>query len=208
MKNFLVAISALCFGIAELSHAALIDSDYLIQIRQFTGADFSTGYANAYSNYSNNSTFSNTYEDGVEAYGNLTTGEVGSASKPLEGYYQSIVEVFDVLTFDTATDVSFSFLFEGLLSSTSNFDITYGQGRIDIYDITGLDGWLESEALFGSFDQNSQISIVDAAIDVSINTVSIDMDSVDGFSTGTGDFSVSNPLVRDGTFQHHRFRKC
>jgi hypothetical protein len=169
--------------------AAPIETDNLIEI-------FQLNYPDAYSQYSTDTYFQNTYSAGVEAYGDLTTGKVGSRSESADGT-NSIVSLYDTLSFDAAAEVEFSFSLDGILASASQFDHPYGQGRIDIYDITGLDNWLVEGDLFGI----PQVAVSAEAQDQSIsaNTVLIDMDGIDGFQTGVGEFSEDANLSRDGS---------
>jgi hypothetical protein len=87
------------------------------------------------SQYSTDSFFTTSPDASVGfVYGDLTRGKAGAKSTE----FQSIVSVYDTLTFSAASTVSFEYTFNGLLSSFSQFNNTYGQGRIDIYDIAGL----------------------------------------------------------------------
>lgn len=179
--------SALFSLFSITAFAAPITETSLIEI-------FQIKYPSAYTQYSTNSYFQNTYATGIEAYGDATTGKVGSLSDSSDGF-NSIVTIYDTLTFDTTTDVSFSFSVDGVLASNGPFDHPYGQGRIDLYDITGLSTWLEDDDLFGI----PQVGISASATAISNNTVSIDMDGISAYQTSTGSTDISNSLTRDGT---------
>ena len=183
-------VGCLAFSATQVN-AAPITSDSLIHITQF-----SLALDSIFSNTSTSTYYDNTLITGVSAYGDLSAGTVGSESVAGTGSYQSIVSVFDTLTFDSSANVSFSFTFDGTLSSNSPFDNPYGQGRVDIYDITGLPYWVETDSVFGLFDQ---AQVVPSATDVSINTFVISMDEIQGYSTGVGDYTIIQPLSHDST---------
>ena len=177
--------SSLVFGQAM---SAPILSDSLISI-DFIGSE-SSGTTSENSYYSNST-------DGASAYGDLVNGKVGS--KSIEVNTNAIVQVFDTLTFDTATTVSFEYTLDGMLSSGSIFDSPYGQSRIDIYDITGLDTWLETDSFFGLFDQ---VAVSESASALSNNTISIHLDKIQGFSTQDGEILFERELSRDNTLHN------
>lgn len=135
--------------------------------------------------------------DGASGYGDLNTGMVGANS--INVNTQSIFQVFDTLTFDSDTTVSFEYTLDGILSSTSIFDSPYGQGRIDIYDITGLTSWLESNSVLGLFDQ---VGVSESVNALSNNTISLGLDEIQGFSTQEGEILVERELSRDGTLHN------
>ncbi|WP_370239457.1 hypothetical protein [Neptunomonas phycophila] len=177
------------FGLCSASAlAAPIESDHLISI-------FQLDFPDAYSESSTDSYFQNTYATGVTAYGDLTTGKVGSSSIGADSI-NSIVSIYDTLTFDTSTDVGFSFNIDGLLASNSIFESPYGQARFDIFDITGLANWLEEDYFFGIPD----VTVSDDAVSVSANTISLRMDGANAYQTGVGDYTVEYDLPRDGEF--------
>lgn len=173
--------------------AAPVASDYTIHITQFDTSAFSNTFAGT----SASPYYQNTLIPNVAAYGDLSSGSVGSVSASgASSSYQSLVSAYDALTFDSSTTVRFSFTFDGTLSSNSIFDNPYGQGRIDVYDITGLSTWIETNSVGGLFELSS---VASAATAVSLNSVLIDMDEINGFTTDGGNFTISQPLARDGT---------
>ena len=119
--------------------AAPIESDHLIEILQIGNV------ADAYHDYSTDSYFQNTFSTGVEAYADLTTGEVGSSSENVR--VNSIARIFDTLAFDAAGEVSFSYSIDGVFSSTG--PNSYAAALVGIFDITGLDNWLVEGDLWG-----------------------------------------------------------
>ena len=185
-------VSLCCLSVP--AYAGKIPSNHLIHIEQFGGSNL---FENVFSNNSTDSTYNHELISDVRAYGDLTTGRAGSISSSTNGTsYQSIVEVYDTLTFSSATEVSFNFTLHGFLSSNSVSHNPKGQGRVDIYDITGIDNWLETGSLFGLVDQ---VDVVSDATELSANTVEINMNKVQGFTTDTGEISEDNNLLRDGS---------
>lgn len=182
-----LAVFAASSAYAASVLAAPIESEHLIHI-------FQLDYPDAFSNYSTDSFYQNAYGDGVQAYGDLSTGKVGSLAANFEGSINSIVSVYDTLIFDSVANVSFSFMLDGMLASTSPFQQPYGQGRIDIFDVTGLDYWLETSSLFGI----PNVGVVSEAMEISVNTISVDMDGVEGYQSDSGAFSISDPLATNG----------
>ncbi|WP_076417695.1 PEP-CTERM sorting domain-containing protein [Colwellia sp. UCD-KL20] len=177
--------SSLVFGQAISSP---ILSDSLISI-DFIGSEYSgTTSENAY--YSNST-------DGASGYGDLVNGKVGS--KSIEVKTNVVVKIFDTLTFDSTATVSFEYTIDGMLSSDSIFNNPYGQGRIDIYDITGLDSWLETDSFLGLFDQ---VEVSENANVLSNNNISIDLDKIRGLSTQEGEILIERELSRDGTLHN------
>lgn len=90
---------------------------------------------------------------------NLATGEVGTRVESVANRSgQSTITMFDTLAFAPsggfAATVSYSAHFEGSLLNpgADTFAAPYAQYRVSIYDITGLNQWIESDSVFGLFD--------------------------------------------------------
>jgi len=185
-------------------YAAPITTDNLIQILQFGGPSLTDS---SFSSYSTDSTYSNEFVAGVEAYGDLSSGQVGSISSSTSGTsYQSMAKVADTLTFSTATEVSFNYSVHGFLSADSGEYLlpnAYGQGRIDIYDITGIDNWLETSSLFGYFDT---VKVVPEAQEISLNTVMFRFGQTSYWTQDIGEWiDIDNNLTEDGALYEVSF---
>ena len=191
MKTIGVSASLLCAFYSIGALAVPIGSDNNIEIFQVSNVSSD----NFFSQNSNEATFRNTVAPGVEAFGNLTTGKVGAISANSTDKFDSIATMRDTLTFDTAADVSISYTLDGFLSSTSRFQSASGQGRIDIYDITGVDDWLVEGDFFGI----PQVDVSSEAESISGNRVNISMNGIDAFTQKDGRVQITNELSRDGT---------
>jgi len=160
---------------------------------------------NNQSSYSTDAYYEQNFGDGTRAYGDLTTGKVGASSVNAR-YANAVVRMYDVLSFSEATEVSFSYTLDGQLASSSRFREAYGQGRVDIFDITDTDYWLEN-----AYSDRLEISRVDVADSVftypdfdnvvSFNTISIDMDEISYSQSdvNNGEWTtIENDLPRNG----------
>ncbi len=163
-KNTTIFITAVVvWAGASIAMAAPIADKSLIHILQFD-------YVNpSFSSSSTNSYYSNTYASSADAqaYGDLTTGKIGTRVIGSEGRdTNSIATIFDTLTFNTGNtspvEVSFDLNHEGSLAS-STADMPGSMSYVRIYDITGLDTWLETRNPFGLWDS---VDAVDEATSV------------------------------------------
>jgi hypothetical protein len=147
------AVAVLLVGAAATpARAVAIPAQSLIQIRQIENPTPGVLY-----NYVTTAgTFSNTatsdFGSDIQATGSLAGGETGtrySATSTDAGNGQSLVNMFDTLSFTTPgnvpTTVSYQAALDGFLSNTGTnaFDGASASLNVKIYDITGLSTWLE-----------------------------------------------------------------
>ncbi len=182
---------ALCAGIFSLGLAASvgavpISEQSLIHVRQFENQFHSTildnfiTTENSISNVLDTSSGSGSH---VQGHANIFTGKHGTfASTPdspqVAGANSRIV-TYDTLTFSTqnnlSTDISYQITLDGNLSNSDSTYLGLGghafaQTRISIYDITGLNTWLDDN---GSFNKNSAASLVDFGLGSPVSRTNI-----------------------------------
>ncbi len=108
--------------------------------------------------------FSQTYEDDSAVLNwkaDTSTGTVGTSSYSKGDSGQTIVKIFDTIEFSgllMPTTISYSLGMDGSFYTDSLFDSAYFQSYVRIYDITGLDSWLETEDFFGVFDDTTPVA--------------------------------------------------
>jgi len=158
LSEFL-CVTAVCLTASGAAYADSVPDRSMTWIRHFEND--SLGTAAFFNETSTATPFSNVlaspYGTEIIAHGNLETGETGirySATSPGSRNGQSLVSLYDTLTFETPlnspTEVSFSFRYEGALSSfgtesSSGFNShSMASLSVEIYDITGLSSWIES----------------------------------------------------------------
>ena len=188
----LTIVMVALFGTATVNGTP-IPSQHGIAISQGSfGGDPATNYFD----YSTDNNFSHSASPGVNAYGDLTTAQLGSEdTNPAGG--QSIANIFDTLQFSADATVSFSFTLDGRLASSSIFDRPYGQARVSIYDITSLTTpWAETT----TFADFTTVSAVSAATGVSIDEIFIRSDYVEVYTDETGRVRTPSAIPLDGAW--------
>jgi hypothetical protein len=154
MKMFyrIILLSIIFFLQSPALFATPISSQYGIGVQLLdnnTGNYYVDFFEQAYKQSSSNS------DDIAQVYGDLSTGKVGSIASGES--IQSIVSIFDTVNFtiegSDSTDVAFSISYDGIFSPAtdgylySNPSATY---QLSIYDITGVNEWIELSGLFNS----------------------------------------------------------
>ena len=146
--------------------------------------------------------FEHTSTDGsTQAYGNLSTGQVGSKAIGSDHYSQTIVTMYDTLTFDTidaeSASISFASTYDGSLASSDRYSHPYAAFGLMIYDITGIDKWLETKNLFGRYDQTQPI---DAAQEIYSGYIEFFFDDIGGIHNGSA-YNVYDELFGSVTVE-------
>ena len=184
--------------ISSVAFATPISSQFGVEV-EVNESETSTYIANFYEESSLNYTYSTS-----DTYADLSTGLTGTRA----GSATLITKMFDTLTFDTglssSTDVSFSVSYDGLVSRTSSVSSNPGSDYyLRIYDITGIDEWLDRTSFAGLYDHTS---VVDEASLVFFDYISLGFGDVDsGASDGTvyslsGDFTGSITVESSHTY--------
>ncbi|ALS98087.1 PEP-CTERM sorting domain-containing protein [Lacimicrobium alkaliphilum] len=110
-----------------------------------------------------NSAYTQSYEDSSTSLAlraDTSTGVVGASSYSKGGSGQALVTIFDTIEFSgllTPTTISYNFGVDGSFYTDSIFDSAYFQSYVRIYDITGMQSWLETESFFGIFDDTDPV---------------------------------------------------
>ncbi len=173
-RKVISSVAALSIGLfSTAAMSAVLSERSVINIIQF---DFENP---EYVENSSNSTFSHQYGStaDVQGYGDASTGKVGTRVIGSEGSFsQSIVSIFDTLTFNTGTtgpvEVSFNLSYDGSLSSSSEFEHPRSESTVRIFDITGITNWLETDGLLNT------TSAVDASELLTFERLSFDLNDV------------------------------
>lgn len=155
---FRICISAL-MGIvmgggmsANLAIATPLSAQSLIQIRQFENPTPNSLFNTVTTNSSFSNTLGSAFGSDIQAHGSLATGETGTRytiTSPDSGNGQSLVNLYDTLTFTTPTGspttIAYGLNFDGSLANTGTgfVDGAMADTSVSIYDITGLSSWLE-----------------------------------------------------------------
>ena len=172
-KTTINILTFFLLGIVNPTIAAPVTDNSVINILQF---DFVNP---TFIENSTNSSFSNTFNStaDIQAFGNVSTGKVGTRVIGSEGNSsQSIVSVFDTLNFDTGSsnpvEIFFDLTYEGVLGASSVFNNPRSDSTVRIFDITGLDAWLETSGLFNT------TSAIDAATLLTFERISFNLDGL------------------------------
>jgi hypothetical protein len=145
---------------------------------------------NYYATFYEESSLNHTYSSGT-TYADLSTGQTGTST----GSPAFVTKMFDTLTFDiglsSSADVSFSVSYDGLVSRTSSYSSNPGSDYyLRIYDITGIDEWLDQSSFAGLYDHTS---VVDDAPLVFFDYISLSFTDIDGgVSDGTAYYLSGN----------------
>lgn len=190
-KHIFSIISATAFYLAAGTATALpIADNSVINIAQFDFVNPTHSSISTNSNHSN--TFVSTAD--VQAYGDLTTGKVGTRVNGSDGgYSQSIVSMFDTLSFNTGgvtpVEVSFDLNYDGSLASSSIYDHPRSDSTVRIFDITGLSTWLETESVFNMVETVAEASLLTwKRLSFNLDSLAHDGTLFDFDSTVTGSF--------------------
>ena len=155
----LTAATLICVAATLSTNAQPIPEESLIWIRQFENENATTP-AGLTNQITTNTTFSNTFNSvfgsDAQATGSLATASVGTRYTRTtlgEANGQSLVALFDTITFDTPgnvnTTIEYDVTLDGTLAnssigSTSQLAAARATTRITIVDITGIDEWIET----------------------------------------------------------------
>ncbi|GGD63278.1 PEP-CTERM sorting domain-containing protein [Lacimicrobium alkaliphilum] len=129
-----------------------------------------TSGSNLLETNSANSEYTQNYEDAAATLAlraDTSAGVVGASSYSKGDSGQALVTIFDTIEFSgllTPTTISYNLGVDGSFYTDSIFDSAYFQSYVRIYDITGMQSWLETEPFFDVFDDTGP---VDSANEIS-----------------------------------------
>lgn len=196
-------------GLTASLNAAPITEQSLIQVRQLENTTFSIGtfllnnFITTNSSVSHRLDTSSGFGSRVEGHANLATGQSGtfaSTSTPEVSAASSVINIYDTLTFSTAngqaTDVSYTLNFDGNLSNADatasvNGGFANAFTQVSIYDITGLNTWLDDR---DTFETSSDGTTSPASLSISAPLVSRnDLDLAVGSQQFIDAYSLASP---------------
>lgn len=213
-----VAMLATSTGVA---FAGPIEADSLINVRNFENpVDFEINSTNLVNFISNDtsvtSVLNSEFGSDIRSRGSLATGQTGTryvkGSADVQNG-QALISLFDTLTFDTLgnepVNVSFGISLDGRISNSSSGVVDGGRANVSvsIFDITGLDTWIENFSEEGDADLrigSDANRIVFESINFAVGTQGL-IDAVSPFTDeGIVDESgtvFSFDLTKSGSFE-------
>lgn len=177
---FVGLLISLLIGSVGTARAAPIQASSLIWALQYEGGNGAAAPITAITAASSwSGAYTSNLSNDIRSRGNLRTGDLGAQvqSTALGTSGQTLVSLYDTLSFSSpggqAVEISYSAHLDGELIRANNlFSSPYAQYRVSVYDITGLDHWLETRDFFGlweTVDPTSEaVRVADSSIDASV----------------------------------------